>query len=200
MPKRTRPNPARRRALPPAPAAKHAGGGSAAAEKPDQLTVCTVHCGARCCKYITVTIPAPKSVDDWDEVRWWLAHQEVMVTHDDDGWLLHVQTRCQNLKADNACAVYPDHMLCCQAYDPNDCEYTGEVPFDVKLLTQEDLADYLERRRLKRGRVVAQAIRRAARRLAATAAAPPPRLVPLVGLAPLPPAGPAAPVGPAGRA
>jgi len=144
-----------------------------------------------------VGIPAPKSVDDWDEVRWWLAHEDIMVTHDDDGWMLHVRTRCQNLKADNSCAVYPDHMLCCQAYDPDDCEYTGEVPFDVKLLTQEDLADYLERRRLKRGRVVAQAIRRAAERLAASAVVPAQRLVSLVGLAPLPPADR---VGPAGRA
>jgi Fe-S-cluster containining protein len=195
MPKRTRPKKAPPRVHPPqasAPAV-HAGGGGAGAGKPDQLTICTQHCGARCCRYITVGIPAPKSVDDWDEVRWWLAHEEVMVTHDDDGWMVHFRTRCQNLKADNACAVYPDHMLCCQAYDPTDCEYTGEVPFDVQFLKQTDLADYLERRRLKRGKVVAQAIRRAEVRLKQARSGAGGGLVALVGLTPLPRADDAAP-------
>jgi|GEM_PF-1780614 len=190
MPKRTRPKKPHQRANPPpaSPAALLAGGKEAHGGKPDQFTICTEHCGARCCRYITVGVPAPRSVDDWDELRWWLAHEEVMITHDPDGWMLHVRTRCQNLKADNACAVYPDHMLCCQAYDPNDCEFTGEIPFDVQLLTQTDLADYLERRRLKRGRVVAQAIRRADGRLKQARSGAGGGLVGLVGLAPLPPA------------
>jgi uncharacterized protein len=161
--------PARRR--PPRPAAK-----------PDQFTVCTKLCGARCCRYITVTVPAPRSEDDWDEVRWWLAHEGVMVTHDEDGWMLHVRTPCTNLRPDNACGVYPDHMLACQEYDPSDCEYTGEVPFDVLLEREADLADYLEKRRLSRGRRVAQAIRRAAERRSVPRPASP--LVTLEGLAP----------------
>jgi Fe-S-cluster containining protein len=155
---RTRKQPARP-AVPP-----HAGGGAVGEGKPDQLTICTKHCGARCCRYITVTVAAPKSEPDWDEVRWWLAHEGVMVTHDHEGWMLHLQTRCKNLRADNACGVYPDHMLACKEYDPSDCEYTGEVPFDVKLESEEDLAAYLERRRLKRGKAVAVSIRKASQR------------------------------------
>jgi hypothetical protein len=125
------------------------------------LTICTRLCGGRCCRYITVAFPAPRSVDDWDEVRWWLAHQDTLVTQDDDGWMLHVRTPCTNLRPDNACGVYPNHMLACQNHDATDCEYTGDVPFDVVLSCEADLADYLERRRLKRGREVARAIRRA---------------------------------------
>jgi hypothetical protein len=162
--------------------APHAGGGADGAGKPDQFTICTKHCGARCCRYITVTFPAPKSEPDWDEVRWWLAHEGVMVTHDDDGWMLHMATRCKNLRADNACGVYPDHMLACQEYDPGDCEYTGEVPFDVKLENEDDLATYLERRRLKRGRAVALSIRKASERRKATV-----RAGGLVALTPLAP-------------
>lgn len=177
-----------RRATPAPPAA--------APPAPDQFTVCTRLCGARCCRYITVAVPAPRSEADWDEVRWWLAHEGTLVSQDDEGWMLHVRTPCRNLRSDNACAVYPDHMLACQDYDPSDCEFTGEVPFDVLLTCETDLARYLERRRLRRGREVARAIRRA------DAARPaglgrPAGLVPLAGLAPL--AGPApAPPDPAG--
>jgi hypothetical protein len=102
-----------------------------------------------------------------------------MVTQDEDGWMLHVKTPCTNLRPDNACGAYPDHMLACQAYDATDCEYTGEIPFTVLLQCEADLADYLERRRLHRGREVAAAIRRAAAR----AEIPPkPTLVQLQGL------------------
>src|SRR5688572_18770110 len=98
-----------------------------------------------------------------------------MVTQDEDGWMLHVRTPCTNLRPDNACGAYPDHMLACQAYDASDCEFTGDVPYRTLLQCEADLADYLERRRLRRGREVAAAIRRAAAR-----ATMPPKASPLV--------------------
>lgn len=150
---------------------------------PDQFTVCTRLCGGACCRYVTVAIPPPRSVADWDEVRWWLAHQGTMVTHDHDGWMLHVETRCGHLRPDNACRVYPDRMLACEDHDPTDCEYTGDVPFDVLLRSEIDLARHLERRRLRRGREVARAIRRAATALAEAAALP--AATPLAALVPL---------------
>ncbi len=184
MPSRAPRKPARTPPEPPPAPPPGAGRGAPGAH--DQLTVCTRLCGGRCCRYVTVGIPAPRSVDDWDEVRWWLAHQGTMVTRDEDGWMLHVRTPCSNLGPENACRVYPDHMLACQGYDASDCEFTGDVPFDVLLRDEGELAAYLERRRLKRGRGVAQAIRRVeARRRAealAPAASPPPRLVSLEGL------------------
>jgi len=195
MAKRTRPSPqrpARPAAGTPSSAARRAArllardAGSAQAP-PDQFTVCTRHCEARCCRYITVMVPPPRSEPDWDEVRWWLAHEGVIVTHDADGWMLSVMVRCQNLGADNACGIYPDHMLACKEYDPTDCEFTGEVPFDVKLECEEDLADYLERKRLVRGRGVAASIRSAARRRAQSQVKRPAAPSGLVTLAPLTP-------------
>ncbi|MHC5009629.1 MAG: hypothetical protein ACYTG6_01625 [Planctomycetota bacterium] len=144
----------------------------------DQFAICTQDCGARCCRYITVGIATPRAENDWDEIRWWLAHEGSMVTKDEDGWMLHVQTPCRHLQSDHACAIYPRHMITCKEYDPENCEFTGDVPYEVQLHREADLADYLERRGLKRGARVAQAIREAARRPA------PSRLVPLQGLAP----------------
>jgi hypothetical protein len=126
-----------------------------------QQTVCTDECGARCCRYITTSIETPRARNDWDEIRWWLAHPGTMVTKDDDGWMLHVETRCRYLGDDLRCRVYEDRMIACAVYDTEACEFTGEVPYEVRLRSESDLADYLERRKLKRGADVAKRIRRA---------------------------------------
>ena len=95
--------------------------------RPDQLTVCTKHCGARCCQHVTVPVRAPRSENDWDEMRWWLAHGGVLVTKDEDGWRVHVETRCGHLRDDNACEVYAHRPRACAEYDPTTCEYTGPL-------------------------------------------------------------------------
>jgi hypothetical protein len=104
-------------------------------------------------------------------MRWWLAHEGVVVSHTPEGWLLLVETRCGNLRPDNACAVYPHHMRTCKDHDPQACEFTGPLDQDVELRNEGDLARYLERRGLKRGAPVAQAIRRAERQRRANAGA-----------------------------
>jgi hypothetical protein len=131
-----------------------------------QLEICTRHCGARCCRYITVDFATPVGERDWDQVRWWLAHEGTEVTKDEDGWTLHVLLRCRHLAADNTCAAYEDRMQVCEEYDAVDCEFTADYDYEVRLTSESDLADYLERRKLKRGRRVASAIRAQARRAA----------------------------------
>ena len=145
----------------------------------DQFTICTQDCRARCCRYITVTVPAPRGRADWDEMRWWLAHEGTLVTHDEDGWLLHVPTPCGNLRPDNACGVYPHHMDACKEYDASICEFTGPQEDVVEMKSELDLARYLERRRLKRGLGVARDIRRSERQRASNAAASLVQLQPL---------------------
>ena len=127
----------------------------------DQLTICTKDCGARCCRYLTVAVPAPRTRNDWDELRWWLAHAGTMVTRDEDGWMLHVETRCGHLADDNTCRVYDHRMIACEEYDAASCEFTDDVAYDVCLKTELDLADHLEARGLKRAAPVAAGIRAA---------------------------------------
>ena len=145
----------------------------------DQFEICTQDCRGRCCRYITVEVAAPRARADWDQVRWWLAHEGVTVSKDEDGWLVHVPTRCTNLRADSACGIYPHHMGTCKEHDAQSCEFTGPLDYDVELESELDLARYLERRKLKRAAPVAREIRAAERRRAAGMAA---GLVQLQGL------------------
>jgi len=127
-----------------------------------QLKICTLDCGARCCRYVTTAIEAPRATVDWDEIRWWLAHEGTMVTKDEDGWMLHVQTRCRHLLPNNLCGIYETRMMACEEYEADSCEFTGDVDYQVHLRTEAELADHLERRGLKRGAEVAMQIRKTA--------------------------------------
>ena len=130
----------------------------------DQFTICTKDCRGRCCRYITIPVDTPTCHDDWDEIRWWLGHEGVTISRDEDGGMLQVETRCKNLRGDNACAIYPHHMETCKEYDAAACEFTGPIDQDFELKSELDLAKYLEGRKLKRGAKVARAIRAAERR------------------------------------
>jgi Fe-S-cluster containining protein len=136
----------------------------------DQFAICTQHCGAKCCRYVTVAISTPLSEDDWDEMRWWLSHEGVRVTKDDEGWMVEFETRCRHLGPSNACGIYENRMSLCERHDATDCEFALELKLDVLLESEADLADYLERRRLKRGKKIAKAIRAAERARPAPAA------------------------------
>lgn len=131
----------------------------------DQVDICTRQCGARCCRYITVSVPTPRSHADWDEFRWWLGHEGSMLTFGDDGWMLHVQTPCRHLGPGNLCRIYHHRMSACAEYDAASCEFQNPIPFDVELRSESDLADYLQRRRLRRGTDVLRAIRASQRGL-----------------------------------
>lgn len=128
---------------------------------PDQFTICTLDCGARCCRYVTVAIPPPLSRVDWDEFRWWLAHPGTMVTKGEEGWMLQVETRCRHLQTDNACGIYAHRPIACEEHDATACEFTDEIEYEVCLRSEADLADHLERRGLKRGAGIAASIRAA---------------------------------------
>ena len=130
----------------------------------DQFTICTQDCGARCCRYITIEVDTPRARRDWDEVRWWLAHEGVIVSKDEDGWNVHVETRCSNLRDDGACAIYPHHMDTCENYDATTCEFTGPLDIEFELHSELDLARYIEKRGLKRAAPIAEAIRRGEKR------------------------------------
>lgn len=129
----------------------------------NQLRICTMECGARCCRYVTTGIQKPRAAVDWDEIRWWLAHEGTMVTKDEDGWMLHVETRCRHLLEDNRCGIYETRMMACEAHEADACEFTGELDYKVCLRSETELADYLERKKLKRGAKVAKRIRKTAR-------------------------------------
>jgi len=90
---------------------------------------CT-QCGGRCCRYIVVEIEKPRAKIDREEIRWFLAHKNVLVYIDDDDktWNVQFTTPCEHLDEKGRCRIYPRRYDICRDHDPATCEgREGEV-------------------------------------------------------------------------
>ena len=64
------------------------------------------HCTAACCRYLAIPLDEPTTARDFDDIRWYLMHEDVSVFVEDGDWYIQFQTRCKNLGADNIWPTY----------------------------------------------------------------------------------------------
>lgn len=83
------------------------------------------HCTAACCRYLAIPLDKPRSARDYDDIRWYLMHEQVSVFVEDGDWYIQFATRCKNLAADNQCGVYERRPRICREYKAHECDYTG---------------------------------------------------------------------------
>jgi Fe-S-cluster containining protein len=82
-------------------------------------------CTAACCRYLALPLDKPASAKDYDDIRWYLMHENVLVFVEEGDWYVQFQTSCKNLAADNLCAVYETRPEICREYQQGDCDYAG---------------------------------------------------------------------------
>ena len=111
---------------------------------------CRDKCGARCCSYITVQIPAPKSVRDLDEISWWLTHHHVIVYVESRRWHLEVRTACKFLTGDKLCGIYEDRPGVCRQYDPKSCEFPARPVHTLEFDSRDEFEGWREKKRKER--------------------------------------------------
>ena len=100
-------------------------------------------CKGRCCKYYTVLIDEPEDADDYDELRWFLAHEGCYIYIDDDEWHINVESRCRFLGTDGRCAIYDHRPDVCRDFGhAEECEFTGEFDFEHTFRNLRELEDY----------------------------------------------------------
>lgn len=102
-----------------------------------------------CCRYVTVQIKSPRSKADYDEIRWFLLHENIQVFVDEDGWYVEFATACRKLD-DWRCTIYAERPLMCSEYEVEHCTRYGEGAPHVHLFTTE--AEYIEYLRIHRPR------------------------------------------------
>src|SRR5271166_1224293 len=54
-------------------------------------------CNGKCCRYFSLPIDTPHTWDEFDSIRWYLAHGQTLVYVVKQQWYLLVKTRCQYL-------------------------------------------------------------------------------------------------------
>src|SRR3990172_4701469 len=112
-----------------------------------------------CCRYVALPIAAPRTKRDFDEIRWYVLHENVSVYVDREGdWMIQFQTTCHWLKG-GRCTHYALRPSVCRDFDPADCERYAPEPAEKLLIRNEqDLERFLAERderlgaRRRRGR------------------------------------------------
>jgi Fe-S-cluster containining protein len=101
-------------------------------------------CTGKCCRYFSLPIDEPTTWDDFDSIRWYLAHGQTLVYQTKNQWYLLVKTRCTYLMPDNRCRIYLNRPKICREYKTEDCEYDDDWSFTKVFETPEQIWEYAE--------------------------------------------------------
>ena len=103
-------------------------------------------CGAKCCRYFCFEIDEPTDYDGFEDVRWFLLHQDVSVHIDEGDWYISIGNRCKMLGLDDRCQAYDTRPNICRKYAPANCDHTGgDYQYDEHFTTAEQLEAYARR-------------------------------------------------------
>jgi len=104
-------------------------------------------CVALCCRYFGLEIDKPTTVREYDNIRWYLMHENIIVYIEKRRWYLGILNKCKHLQPDNRCGVYETRPALCREYSTDNCDYHGgEYDFDVLFTSAEQLRDYAEKK------------------------------------------------------
>jgi len=101
-------------------------------------------CSGKCCRYFSLPINEPTTWDDFDSVRWYLAHGQTIVYVDKAQWYLLVMTKCQYLQKDYRCGIYLNRPKICREYTTDNCEYENDWIFEKIFETPDQIWEYAE--------------------------------------------------------
>ena len=82
-------------------------------------------CVALCCRYFAMEIDEPETRSQFDDVRWYLVHENVVVFVEKKKWYVGIMNRCKHLQPDNRCGIYDRRPGICRSYSTDNCEYHG---------------------------------------------------------------------------
>jgi len=102
-------------------------------------------CSALCCRYFVLEIDTPETRRQYDDIRWYLVHQNVFVFIEKRKWYLGIYSRCKHLQQDNRCGIYETRPKICREYSTDNCDYHGgEYDWQVLFSSAEQLSAYAE--------------------------------------------------------
>ncbi len=102
-------------------------------------------CAALCCRYFALPIENPTTANDYDDIRWYLVHENVVIFIEKRQWYLGVMSKCKHLGDDNRCGIYETRPRICKEYSTENCDWHGgEYEFDTLFTSAEQLREYGE--------------------------------------------------------
>jgi hypothetical protein len=108
------------------------------------------NCG-QCCTYIATQIDNPSAFKDYENIYWYLTHENVAVYIDFEGdWYLEFRTRCRHLTEAATCGIYADRPRVCSEFSFEECERTTKEPaYKYLFESYQHLLDFMRVKRPK---------------------------------------------------
>ena len=97
-------------------------------------------CAALCCRYFALPLDNPDCRKDFDNIRWYLVHENVVVFVEKKQWYIGIMNRCKHLQPDNRCGIYETRPQLCRSYSSDHCDYHGgDYNYEQLFTSAEDL-------------------------------------------------------------
>lgn len=110
-------------------------------------------CVAKCCRYIALQIDTPRSDEDFENTRWYIAHKKTAIFIDKKKWFLEVFTDCRYMTKGHLCSIYDKRPKVCREHANDACEFWGEeYGHDYYFHNLEELDLYIKERKERRRR------------------------------------------------
>ena len=105
-------------------------------------------CESKCCRYFGLQIDTPRRKEDFENIRWFLAHKGVTVFVESKKWYLELDSRCRYLTKANRCRIYDKRPLICREHSSTTCENALDKKFDHEHIFRNlpDFDKYLSKR------------------------------------------------------
>lgn len=118
-------------------------------------------CVALCCRYFAFEIDKPTTRRDFEDLRWYMLHDDVLIFVEEGEWYIQINRKCKALLPDNRCAIYENRPSICRQYTTDHCDWHAEEYHYDHLFTEpEQIAafakEYLAKKRRQRGRRATQ--------------------------------------------
>ncbi len=102
-------------------------------------------CTGMCCRYVALPIETPEDKEDYDDIRWYLAHKDITVFVEDGDWYVNFKTTCRHLSTeDYKCTIYEKRPKICRKYKADDCDFIdGEYDYDLHFTNDKQMEEYI---------------------------------------------------------
>jgi Fe-S-cluster containining protein len=113
---------------------------------PEEMFRICKQCHGTCCTYVAIEIDCPTTLEDFENIRWYCAHQKVWVFKDAGSWYVAFDAVCEKLQSDFSCGIYPNRPKVCRDHKFGECDYYLRGAFEVELRSLDEVDAYLRKR------------------------------------------------------
>ena len=104
-------------------------------------------CKGACCKDVAIEMDKPKCFEDFEDIKWLIAHQNVIVYLDNENdWLVEFKTRCKFLNNRNKCKIYKERYKMCGEHEHESCVKNGQGKHHkISFRNDKDVDKYMKK-------------------------------------------------------